>query len=179
MRSFSVPRCLKGEEWNGTHCAKCQVGHYRNVTGNFEPCKPCPTGEMAPVVGHEQCGEWLFCMSQVLVLTLTLWYGSNSRDICASTHVNLQCHICFQCVCQESPEQMDVAYHVQCRASRMTLETTPVHRALPSRQLCPTAQLSVVRAGFRFHCIAPGSSELQFALESVRILCWLKVAVDK
>ncbi len=48
---------MKGEEWNGTHCIKCQAGYHRNVTGNFDPCEICPTGEVAPAEGYELCGE--------------------------------------------------------------------------------------------------------------------------
>ena len=48
---------MEGEEWNGTHCVKCQIDHYKSVVGNNVSCEMCPTNETAPDVGYPACGK--------------------------------------------------------------------------------------------------------------------------
>ena len=52
-----VPLCMEGEEWNGTHCVKCQIDHYKSVVGNNVSCEMCSTNETAPEVGYPACGK--------------------------------------------------------------------------------------------------------------------------
>ena len=54
---LSVPLCMLGEEWNGTHCVKCHIDHYKSVVGNNISCEMCPTNETAPEVGYSACGK--------------------------------------------------------------------------------------------------------------------------
>ncbi len=54
---------MRGEKWNGTHCVKCSIGHYKNVTGNLVPCYLCPDGELAPGEGYSVCGE-IHCLDE-------------------------------------------------------------------------------------------------------------------
>ena len=48
---------MKGEEWNGTDCLKCQIDHYKSVIGNNVSCEICPMNETAPDVGYSACGK--------------------------------------------------------------------------------------------------------------------------
>ena len=48
---------MSGEEWNGTHCVKCRIDHYKSVVGNNVSCEMCPRNETAPDVGYPACGK--------------------------------------------------------------------------------------------------------------------------
>ena len=71
---YFTAECQAGEEYNhgSKSCDKCQRGHYKNNTGNFERCVKCPTGYTTIGEGATSvlaCNRSKFCIFNPLPIS--------------------------------------------------------------------------------------------------------------